>query len=144
MLFRSDTTDIFGCTDNGCHLEGYCISGVASCDMGTCANNAYGNHLSATSSNPPGVVSKIGDAFTGPYPIAVPAGRTMWLWRDGGGIHLGVYNGTTLIEEATPIDIDCDQGDKTFSLNDPALACCSGFGGVVITLTPCGGPIVHV
>ena len=139
-----DTADIFGCFDAGCYVEGWCIGGVASCDTGTCANNTFGNHLSATASNPPGVASKIGDAFTGPYPIAVPAGYKVWLWEDGGGIHLAVYNGTTLVEEATPIDIDCSHGDKTFSLNDPAFACCSGFGGVVITLIPCGGPIVHV
>src|SRR5690606_31639025 len=136
--------DIFGCFNAGCYVEGWRIGGVASCDTGTCANNAFGNHLDVTPSNPPGVSSKIGPAFTGPYPIAVPAGRTVWLWEDGSGVHLAVYNGTTLIEEATPTDIDCDQRDKTFSLSDPAFACCSGFGGVVITLQPAGGPIIHV
>lgn len=137
-------TDIFGCEDTTCQLEGYCISGAASCDTGTCAQNSFGNFLGATSGNPPGVSSKIGDAFTGPYPVAFPSGYNVWLWKDGGGIHLAVYNGTTLIEEATPLDIDCDQGDKTFDLSDPAFACCSGFGGVTLTLIPCGGPIVHV
>lgn len=136
------TTDIFGCEDTTCRLEGWCISADPACGMGTCTSNPYGNHLSATSSNPPGVASKIGTAFTGPYPLTVPSGHRVWLWEDGGGVHLGVWNGSMMID-AVPVDIDCDQEDKVFSVGDGSLACCSFFGGVDLILTPCGGPIVH-